>query len=493
MRQIKIFISYSHADLEHRPGYMESRVERIMDEAIYDLARDSPRSPFKILRDKRIAKPSENFRKNIAKAIVECDMAIAFLSPSYCASEECELEFRRLVDLKKPLFLVDTEPAWLTAFEHNRIAPYRKELRDIVFVQFWEKGKNEETVLFGYPLPTPGIPTAAKYYQSLQRLVDGVKTTARQLLGNDASEEREDARSTIFLACPTSDVKPYAMQLATALEQDKHAVIIFDPELALGEKSSFSEVVGTQLAKCDAYIQLLGALQGRAVRDTDSRLVPAQYQMAVKSGKPIYLWQSSGFDAADCEPNYGAFLKEIARSCHIGTYLDFEKYLRKRLNDVDAQRQSVERRTQRSQQAGTKLSWPFVAIDAARSDRELAQKITDALASYANVSNLPYDLTNNSFAKEVEHNNALVLAYGKSAEGQKRTRAHFRLIRRHAADMVFKDLELAVGNGAPATALPPPRGPNVHVIRVADKVDSAAMFDFLKRLGVSVPQGNEAH
>jgi hypothetical protein len=493
MRQIKIFISYSHADVEHRPGCMASRVGRIMDEVKYDLARDSRRAPFKMLRDVEIAGPSENFRQVIEQAMVECDMAIVFLSPSYCGSEECEAEFARLLELNKPLFLVDTEPAWLTSAEHNRIARHREGLKDILFVQFWEEGKDHSTVLFGYPVPTPDAPTASKYYASLQRLVDGVKTRARRLLASAGMEQGADARSTIFLACPTSDVKADATRLATALEEDSHAVIVFDPILDLGENESFAEAVANRLAKCDAYVQLLGGFQGRSVSDTDLRLVPAQYQVAVKSGKPIYLWQSSGFDVAECEPSYSAFLKEVGRSCHIGTYLEFEKYLRKRLNDVDAQRQSVERRAQRSQQAGAKSAWPFVAIDAARSDRELAQKIADALVNYVNVSNLPYDLIANSFAKEVEHNHALVLAYGKSAEGQKRTRAHFQLIRRHAADMVFKDLELAVGNGAPATALPPPRGPNVHVIRVEDKVDSAAMFEFLKRLGVSVSQGNEAH
>jgi hypothetical protein len=493
MRQIKIFISYSHADTKPRPGHVASRVGLMIEEVKYELARDSDRAPFKILIDEEIARVSQNFRKEIENAIVTCDMAIAFLSPSYCASPECAEEFARLIDLNKPLLIVDTEPVWFTAGQYNLIARHREQIRDIIYVQFWEEGRNRSVILFGYPLPGPQSPTGDKYSESLQRLLHGVKKRTHDLLTRDEADEDSNARSGIFLACPTSDVKPYAARLATALEGDDHRVIVFDPDVALGENDSFSEVVAKHLAKCGTYVQLLGADQGRAMRGTDLRLVPAQYQTALKSGKPIYLWQSSDFDAAECDPNYRAFLKEIARSCHIGTYLEFEKYLRKRLNDVDVQRQSVERRAQRSQQAGSKSSWPFVAIDAARSDRELAQKIADALANYANVSNLPYDLTPSSFAKEVEHNNALVLAYGKSAEGQKRTRAHFQLIRRRTADMVFKDLELAVGNGAPPTALPPPRGPNVHVIRVADEVDSVAMSEFLKRLGVSVPQGDEAN
>src|ERR1043166_504960 len=316
MRQIKIFISCCHADVEHRPGYMESRVGRIMDEVRYDLARDSRRSPFKMLRDVEIAKPSDNFREVLDRAMVECDMAIVFLSPSYCASEECEAEFVRLKNLNKPLFLVDTEPAWLTSDEHNLIAKHRHGLRDILFVQFWEE-VNHSVVLFGYPLPNPSAPTISEYNQSLAKLVAAVWARAIRILANDGAQASDDARnardarSTIFLACPTSDVRPYAARLATALEEDDHDAIIFDPELVLGRRHAFNEVVAKQLAECDAYVQLLGALRGKAVRDTELRLVPAQYQMAIKSGKPIYLWQSSDFDVADCEPTYCTFLKEI--------------------------------------------------------------------------------------------------------------------------------------------------------------------------------------
>src|SRR4051794_27148683 len=109
MRQLKLFISYSHADLKPRPGFTDSRVGRIMQELKYELRCGSSGSRFKIVRDVEMFVVSDNFRDKISDAIAACDMAVVFLSEDFCCSQECEAEFIQLLEAGKPLFLVESE------------------------------------------------------------------------------------------------------------------------------------------------------------------------------------------------------------------------------------------------------------------------------------------------------------------------------------------------------------------------------------------------
>jgi hypothetical protein len=489
MRHIKLFISYCHADLRPRPGFKESRVGRMIEDVKYDLHCHSERSPFKILRDEEIASVSQNFREIIQAAINECDMALVFLSSDFCASEECEAEFVQLIEARKPLFLVDTEPAWFNG-NQNRISKHRNAIKDILFVEFWERDKSQKVVRFGFPLPDVDPDKMDRYYGAMEKLTTGVKIRAANLLLTDGGTEQEAYPcQTVVMACSTPDVKSEATRLVDALEADGHSVHVFDPDLELRDSASLDDVLSGLLAKSDVYVQLLGAIPGKMVSGSNLRLVRAQYEAAKKLSKPLYLWRPSNFDIEECQPEHGAFLKDVALVCNLGSYPEFETYLRKKLKDIIAQRRSKERRSQREEATDPKSSWPLVAIDAARTDRELAEKITSALQDYVDTNNLDYDLTAQELAEAVMDSNALVLAYGQSAEGQKRAQAHFKLVRRQKAELASKNLELAVGNGAPPTAPPCPRGPNVHVITVTENVDTQSMFRFLERLGISMPHG----
>jgi hypothetical protein len=481
MRQFKLFASCCHVDLQPSPGFRESRVGRIVADLEYDLDCGSDRSPFKILRDEEIPSVCENSESARQAAITDCDLAIVFFSGAFCASQRCLVELARLIEINKPLVLVDTEPAWLND-NADDVARLRERLKDIPLVQFWELDPNKGTVRFGFPLPDVDRVAHGKYDDAVQRVVASVKEQAvKSLWAGSRAEQTGHLRYTVFMACPTLDVKPDAARLTGAIESEGHSVLAFDPEFDVSHADSFSATMSKALAKCDIYVQLLGCRPGRAVPGTDLRLVRAQYEVAKNSGKSIYVWLSSDFDIDECNPEYAAFLREIHFSYHIGNYVEFDTYVRKKLNDLVVQRQFEDRRAARSRGADVRS---LVAIDAARADRDLAEKIADALARYVDINNLDYDLNQKSLAEAVTQSNGVVLAYGESTEGQKRAQAHFSIIRRQKAEIMFKHLELAVGDGAPATAPPCPRGPNVHVITVADIVDPVAMFQFLERLGV---------
>jgi hypothetical protein len=443
------------------------------------------------LRDVEITNISQNFRDAIQAAINECDMALVFVSSDFCASEECEAEFVQLIESGKPLFLIETEPIWYSD-DQNRISKYRNAIKDNLFVQFWERDTNQTVTRFGFPLPNVDRHTMDKYYNVLDMLTRGVKDRAAKLLVMESGTEDETRpRHTVFMACPTPDVKSEAERLVDALEADGHSVHVFDPDLELCDAASLEEILSGSLAKSDVYVQLLGAVPGKKVSGSDVRLVRAQYEAAKKLGKTLYLWRPSNFDIEECQTEHAAFLKDIALVCNLGSYPEFETYVRKKLKDIDAQRRSKDRRAQREEAAGPRSSWPLVAIDAAQTDRDLAEKITSALKGYVDIDNLDYELTPEGLEDAVRDNNALVLAYGQSAEGQKRAKAHFKLVRRQKAELASKSIEVAIGNGAPTTAPPCPCGPDVHVITVAEKVDPQSLSQFLARLGVPMPEEKE--
>ncbi|KIU43401.1 toll/interleukin-1 receptor domain-containing protein [Bradyrhizobium elkanii] len=490
MRKLKIFVSYSHADTEPRPKSDNSRLGLIMEDLKYELRCNSGRPRFEVLRDIDITRVSDNFRVEIDKAMVACDVAILFISEEFSRSEECEAEFARLIELGKPLFLVEIEPVSLNEDE-DRIRKYRNAVKDIIFVKFWGPDRNKRSVRYGYPLPNDTA-TRDEYGAALEQVVAGLKARALMLppeAPNDqdarTNDQSDQTGTAVFVAYPATDVKPETQRLATTMEANKLVVRAFDPELDVREGDTFAAAFKRALAKCDAYVQLLGASPGKLVPGSDLRLVRAQCDMARQAGKPIFLWRSASFDVEDLESDYGAFLKSIS-DCQIGNFVEFEEYLLKKLDDLAAQRRSDERRAGKFR--GRNPAAPFVVIDAARPDSELAQKIADALADHVNVDHLDYDLTGQTLANAVADNNALILAYGKSTEGQKRTQAHFRLIRRPTGELNVSQLELAVGNGAPPTALPFPRGPNVHVITVTDQVDNAEISSFLAKHGVVIAQ-----
>ena len=137
MPQVKMFVSYAHADFVPPPGgYKESRAAQILNDIKYGLNCHSARSRFKILRDaEQLLHASNSIHETLDKAIDECDMALLLLSENYCASEECAREFTRLLRLRKPLFLVEMEDVWSQSATY--LEEYRREVREILASHFW--------------------------------------------------------------------------------------------------------------------------------------------------------------------------------------------------------------------------------------------------------------------------------------------------------------------------------------------------------------------
>jgi hypothetical protein len=483
MSQLKMFVSYAHADFVPRPGYKESRTGQILSDIKHELNCHASRSRFKILRDaEQLLSPSDSIHATLDAAMRDSAMALILLSENYCASEECAWEFSRLLELRKPLFLVEAEDVW-SEFAHH-LEPHRLQAREILAVQFWGIVEGRKSI-YGYPLPHSEESRHKQlYFDNLEVLTSSIKTRANELLGRDPPPPPPPGgKCTIFLACPTADVKPEAHRLQKAMEADGHSVHPFDPKVDVKEGANPEEVIAALVKARDVYVQLLGGVPGRKLSaQSELPLVPAQFRIASATGVQIHTWRQPDFDVSECDPAYAEFLNGL--TSHVMPYEEFEQYLRRKVNDISATRNLNDQRTQRIEKQQSRERLPLMAIDVAKSDGELANKIAKAFGKHVDVETLAFEIDRNALDEAVAVNDAVILGYGASEEGQKRAQSHFRIIRKKMADARAKQFELAVGDGAPATAPPCPRGPDVPIISVREEVDETAMREFLRRLGV---------
>jgi hypothetical protein len=465
MSKIAIFVSYAHADLKAYPGYQVGRVQRILEEIKYQLGCHDSHSNFSILRDcEGLLRASYNIDKKIAQAIQDCDIGLVLMSRSYCNSEECGAELAKLLDRKKPLFIVETEPVWDADFE-NRLRRYYPSIERTLRIQFYG-GEPENRVLYGWPFPPLLEPSALRdYNNTVEEVVRGIQTRSNEIL-----RERNAAiglpaetigRHTVFLARSTADVRNDVQRLAAALGKAEYSTLSFDPNMHLAPGGLASSVIKDAIEKCDVVVQLLGGVPG--ARFEGRSLVQLQYDIAKESGKPHLVWRSPAFDPNESDPDYGSFLRSI--QSHETSYEEFEQYAIKQVaNALRAAESDMRREERLGSSAETDDIRPLVAIDVAEPDVEIANVVMKALQQFAGVTALPFDLDRVKLAEAISDNDGIVLVYAETREGQVRVGAHFPII--YKFQRRNRQFDIAIGNSSGPSALPYPRGPNVHVIKV---------------------------
>jgi hypothetical protein len=481
MSKIKIFVSYANADFKPYPGYQVARVGIILEEIKDQLGCHDVRSSFEILRDREGMIPSSyNIDERIDRGIEDCDIGLILMSVSYCNSEECGRELSKLLDRKKPLFIVETHSVWDANFE-NRLRKFYPRIERTLRIQFYG-GQPEDRVLYGSPLPQlVDVNARRDYDRALQQVVSGI-----QARGNDILRARNAAkglpaeqigRHTVFLARSTADVRNEVQRLAAALGKERYSTLSFDPNLHVAPGAQTSSVIKDAMAKCDVVIQLLGGVPGAQIEG--KTLVSLQHAIGKESGKPHLVWRSPTFDPAECGPDYSDFLRSI--QYHETSYEEFEQYAVKqvanamRLPESDARRKGI-----LDANGITDDILPLVVIDVAEPDVEIAGVVAEALQQFAFVESLPFDLDRAKLDEAISDNDGIVLVYAESREGQIRIGAHFPIIRK--SQRLSRKFDIAIGNGSGPSALPYPRGPNVHVIKVDRErmqVDPKSLNNFL--------------
>lgn len=435
--------------------------------------------------------PSSDIDASVIKLVDECDFGLVLLSDNYCLSENCEEEFLLLLEKEKPLFLVETEDVWDNNFEH-RLEHVRDRVKRVIAVPFWGQidGVSDH---FGWPEPdTAEGERVSKYNESLWTLRAGIYARAKDFLAQSDAITTHGLSShptdghTVYLACPTGDVKPYVDKLEAALHRDGHSVCRLDPSLFGKDAESAHTFLNEMIGEADVFVQVYGASPGRSTGDADnSPLVSAQHDLARDSCEHLCLWRSSKFDMEDCDPTYAEFLRDVA--CHISSFEEFVAYVRQQVSDLLKSKELASQRTDRMEGKPIVERRPFVAIDAARSDIRILQALHACLQEHVNVDSLPFDIGRSDLTEAVALNDAIVLVYGETAEGRKRVKSHYDMFRRDGSKLETGDLALAFGDAKPKPPdIPPcPAGPNISIINVDElHVDEASIASFLTRLGI---------
>jgi len=487
MQQVKIFVSYSHVDFEPYPGFKDSRVGTMLAEIEHGLRCHDRRGKFALLRDvKGMLNVSDVIDEKIDEAINDCDIGLILLSRSYTDSESCRYEIRKLLEAHKRLAIVETECVW-DGDLNSDFAVLRPQLEGILSAQFYN-GTRGHWRLFGDPLPQLMMPDQRREYNdAIRRVIEGVETAAAEILSTrktTGAAADDSGTHTVFLACPTSDVRNEASTLAAALDKAGYSTLAFSPALYASPGASVADMVKSAIDKCDVVIQLIGGLPGS--RFEGKAVVPLQYELAKASGKPLHVWRSPDFDPGECDDEYRKFLDGL--NAHEMSYEDFERYALKQVaNTIEAAKLELQKKSavDKAVTAGENIV-PNVAIDFARPDSAIADVVMNALQTRTNVSPLPFELNHDQFKEYVSLSDGIVLVFAESRDGQLRNNAHFGLLQRIKRDRPTFDINVAIGNGVPSTPGAPalhPRGPNVYVIKIDPQnmqVDPGALEQFIQ-------------
>jgi hypothetical protein len=490
MSKVQIFVSYAHADLEPDPASLvkASRVGTILATIKHGLRCHDPRSDFAVLRDEEgLIRVSDNIDDKVEHAIAACDLGLILMSRSYCASEECRGELRKLLDKNKPLSIVEAEPVWDDDIE-NEMRIIRPRIDRTLRAQFYG-GHVGNRHLFGYPLPQLLEPSErAAYDKAAKQVVQDIEARGRDIIRARKVAQGLPAESiddhTVFLGYATADARNEINSLSVALQKAGYSALCFNPNLHVAPGSLASQVIKSAIEKCDVLVQMLGGVPGAQYEGRP--LVMLQHDLAKESGKPFFIWRSSAFDPNEIGLDYSTFLQST--QCHQSSYEEFEKYVVKQVDFVVRARESAQRRIDLRNSVGARDEiLPLVTIDVAAPDYLIADAVADALKPFVGVSSLPFDLDRTQLNDAVSDNDGIVMVYSESREGQLRINAHFPIVQKiRRRNPLF---DIAIGNGLSnerkINAPPYPRGPNVHVIKVDRQrmeVDASSLDEFVEGL-----------
>ncbi len=484
MPKVKIFVSYAHADFKFYAHFKASRVSCILEEILHHLRCHDQRAPFSILMDRKgLVLPTYVIDERIDQAISECDIGLILLSKSYCASEECRAEFRKLLQLNKYLSIIEIENAWNEEFA-SEMRQFRPDVARIYREPFYG-GPPDDFKPFAFPLPLACRPDElGTYYDAIYRVATGIETRSREIIAGRRTQQglsgEEVMPHKVFLADPTPDVRDEASSLAAALEKAGYSTLCFNPRLHVTPGISVAEAIKSAIAKCEIAFQVLGHIPGGQIEGRS--LAPLQYEVAAASGKPFHVW-SPVLNPIECRPDYADFLRSI--HYHQNSYEEFEQYAVKQTEQIVRAANMQRRRKELPSGAP-----PYVAIDVAKPDVPVANLLVEAIQARADVSQLDFEIDRVQLEDAVSYNDGIVMVFAGSREGQSRINAHFPIIRKikHRNGMLDIAIGDSLGSAPSSESLPYPRGPSVHVVKIDRqqmKVDAETLDEFLKSVSAN--------
>lgn len=497
MDKIQVFFSYAHAD--HTPGRVTntSWLSELFDQLFYELKVEHKRSHYGVLLDRDGAiNYGGDIDTSVTEAVKTCDIALLFLSPSYCASPNCADEVQQLLDMGKTVIPVEIERHWKTTPGHA-LGSLMEDLTPLKRFSFFEENDRDGPRV-GFPEPSKLEGEDYKKFRlKAWNLAKTVKEQTRDLIVKRQSAAASVAHATgvnplppeetdVCIAAPTSDARTETERLEKALiaaDITVQRIDLSNPAYA-DDHAEMAKFVGHS----NLYIQVVGGLPGRGgCAGTQWTATQAQYQAAQRAEVESHIWCLPDLSLEDCDDEHRAFIESSAS--HMSSFEDFERLIIQR---VELRRQQVasekalKERMDNPNGAQGHHAPIFVAIDVSEEERHLGEMIEDALQERGLDSGAWIEETpdREEFVRAVRENDAVVLVYGEDPGGQKRARSHFMMFRKAVYKAKRKAFRVAVGNSAPPPpeAPPPPGGKGVHMIKLSGDLDEQALAQFISEL-----------
>ncbi|UWQ59346.1 toll/interleukin-1 receptor domain-containing protein [Leisingera caerulea] len=492
MRQTKIFCSYAWEDTEEIANLKTSWLGELHEAIELKLGTRNTRSPYRLLRDRDgIVFGGDSISQKIAAAILECDIALLFVSEAYILSPDCAKEARLLAEQDKTIIVVEMFMEW-----HKRpdseLGDLGQELRDDkLAIKFWEMYDASPRLIAD---PLPSRVSRQKYetfYDRVHDLQKAIRHHAMELASRQGAPEAAPAPSSaesgqqfdLFLATPTTEEAQLTQRLKVAIESKGFSVAHFDltdPNVTNGW--GLQDLLQI-MQSCHHFAQVVGSVPGRAdLLGSGNSLVLAQYEAALEAGHVAHILLRPGVEPSDCGETHRAFLERCGYQP--STFEDFESCLVKHLKEARQKAEALARREELIQ-AQEDSERKVIAIDFDPLDRDKYDLLSSVLRAHVLVGDAIMDNPDKAEMKAaVDENDAILVVYGKERGAQKRAKTHFQHYFRLSGTKHQEYCKLAIGNAAPRSAPPCPEGPGVHRIDVRSGVDLKAVNDFLNSLGI---------
>jgi hypothetical protein len=174
-----------------------------------------------------------------------------------------------------------------------------RELGDLRAYRFWVENESGNVKLLGYPIPDPGDKDYyAKLFDLGSDLVEELKrleAAARPAPAAEQAPPRPGGQPAVYLAETTDDLDEHRDDLRRFLLQ--HGFDVLPQRLYPREDvESFRAAARADLARAAVFVQLLSAVPGKRLRDSERGLVGLQYDCAVAQGLPVFQWRSPEID-----------------------------------------------------------------------------------------------------------------------------------------------------------------------------------------------------
>lgn len=283
-----VFVSYAHVDNEPlgdlNHGWVSLLVQNVRKVIDQKLGR---KGSCDIWMDYRLRK-NEPFTPNIMDAVDTSATLLVVLSPGYLASPWCEREreaFRKIKEGRDPssVFVVELDP-----LEGDRPT----EFADLTGYRFWvQEPEKRAPRILGFPKQDQTYWDAAlELSHELAVALKGLKASREQ----GRAPSTPSHRKTVFLAQTTDDLWQDYKSVKDYLDQVGVAVV--PRTMYPQDAESFRAAAEKDLERCDAFVQLLSGIPGRAPDDYPDGYPKLQFELARTADKPILQWRSPALD-----------------------------------------------------------------------------------------------------------------------------------------------------------------------------------------------------